>query len=91
LKYFLTEGNLDKYASKFTVKSDSKLEAIKQKGVFPYEFLNNENYFEELSKPDLFKFEDFNSSLKDSNISVDEYYSYLKLFKQFKTRLEYLE
>jgi hypothetical protein len=89
LKSFLAEGNLDKYASKFAVKSDS--EPPKQKGVFPYEFLNDENYFEELSKPDLFKFEDFNSSLKDSNISVDEYYSYLKLAKHFKTRLEYLE
>jgi hypothetical protein len=41
--------------------------------------------------PYLFKYEYFNSSLKDSNISVDEYYSYLKLAKQFKTRLEYLE
>ena len=89
MKSFLAEGNLDKYATKFAIKSES--EPPKQKGVFPYEFLNDENYFEELSKPDLFKYEDFNSSLKDSNISVDEYYSYLKLAKQFKTRLEYLE
>jgi hypothetical protein len=53
--------------------------------------LNDENYFKELNKPDLFKYKDFNSSLKDSNISVDEYFSYLKLTEQFKTRLEYLE
>jgi hypothetical protein len=45
----------------------------------------------DLCKHDLFKFEDFNSSLKDSNISVDEYYSYLKLAKQFKTKLKYLK
>jgi hypothetical protein len=77
LKSFLAEGNLDKYTSKFAIKSDS--EPPKQKGIFPYEFLNDENYFEELSKFDLFKFEDFNFTLKDSNISVD------------KTRLEYLE
>jgi hypothetical protein len=49
LKSFLPEGNLDKYAFKFAVKSDS--EPPKQKGVFPYEFLNDENYFEEWSKP----------------------------------------
>jgi hypothetical protein len=89
LKSFLAEGNLDKYASIFAIKSDS--EPPKQKRVFPYEFLNDENYFEELSKPDLFKYEDFNSFLKDTNIFVDEYYSYLKLAKKFKTRLEYLE
>jgi hypothetical protein len=89
LKSFLAERNLNKYASKFAVKSYS--ETIKQKGIFPYEFLNDENYFEELSKHDLFKFEEYNSSLKDANISVDEYSSYLKLAKKFKTRLEYLE
>jgi hypothetical protein len=89
LKSFLAEGNLNKYATKFAVKSES--EPPKQKEVFPYEFLNDENYFEELSKHDFFKYEDFNSSLKDSNISVDEYCSYLKLAKQFKTRLKYLE
>jgi hypothetical protein len=49
---------------KFAVTPDSKLETKKQKGVFPYEFLNTNNYIEELSKQDLFKYEDFNSFLK---------------------------
>jgi hypothetical protein len=43
--------------------------------------LNDENYFEELKKSDLFKYEDFNSSLKQTNISVDEYGFYLVLVK----------
>jgi hypothetical protein len=58
LKSFLAEENLDKYATKF-----AKI-AEKQKGVFPYEFLNTENYVSELNKQELFQHQDFKSSLK---------------------------
>jgi hypothetical protein len=81
LKSFLAEGDLDKYSIKFVNKLDSKLEIKKQKGVFPYEFLNTDNYVEELNKKNLFNYEDFNSFLKQKNISEEEYDNYIDIKK----------
>jgi hypothetical protein len=63
LKSFLAEGDLDKYATKFARIPE------KQKGVFPYEFLDTQNYVSELNKQELFQYQDFKSSLKQKNIS----------------------
>jgi hypothetical protein len=49
LKSFLAEGDLDKYATKFVRIPE------KQKGVFPYEFLDTQNYVSELNKQELFQ------------------------------------
>jgi hypothetical protein len=43
LKSFLAEGDLDKYATKFARIPE------KQKGAFPYEFLDTQNYVFELN------------------------------------------
>jgi hypothetical protein len=75
LKSFLAEGDLDKYATKFAQIKE------KQKGVFPYELLEENTFVEELNKKDLFKYEDFKSSLKNKNISEEEYYNYKELSK----------
>jgi hypothetical protein len=53
LKSFLAEGDLDKYATKFAKIPE------KQKGVFPYEFLDTQNYVSELNKQELFQHQDF--------------------------------
>jgi hypothetical protein len=84
LKSFLAEGDLDKYATKFAKIPE------KQKGVFPCEFLDTQNYVSELNKQELFQHQDFKSSLKQKNISESEYNTYKRLSKN-KNRLEYLE
>jgi hypothetical protein len=41
--------------------------------------LSENTFVEELNKQDLFKYEDFNSSLKGKNISEEEYNTYKEL------------
>jgi hypothetical protein len=53
LKSFLAEGDLDKYATKFARIPE------KQKGVFPYEFLDTQNCVSELNKQELFQHQNF--------------------------------
>jgi hypothetical protein len=72
LKSFLAEGDLDKYATKFTSKTNPSATPEKQKGVFPYEFLHTQNYISELNKQKLFQHQDFKSSLKQKNISKED-------------------
>jgi hypothetical protein len=84
LKSFLAEGDLDKYATKF-----AKIQE-KQKGIFPYELLEENTFVEELNKQKPFKYENFHSSLKGKNISQEEYNNYLTLNKNYN-RLEYLQ
>jgi hypothetical protein len=83
LKSFLAEGDLDKCATKFARIQE------KQKGVFPYELLEENTFVEELSKQEPFKYEEFHSSLKGKNISEEEY-NYLTLNKNYDW-LEYLQ
>jgi hypothetical protein len=84
LKLFLLEGDLDKYTTKFAKVAE------KQKGIFLYELLSENTFVEELNQQDLFKYEDFNSSLKGKNISESEYNNFFDLSKNMN-RLEYLE
>jgi hypothetical protein len=66
LKSFLAEGDLDKYATKFVPINDSVAGSSKacgkQKGVFPYELLEENTFVEETNKQKLFKYEDFYAS-----------------------------
>jgi hypothetical protein len=43
--------------------------------------LEESTFVEELNKQDIFKYEDFNSSLKNKNISEEEYNNYNELSK----------
>jgi hypothetical protein len=80
---FLSGGTLDQNAQAFNPG------AGREKGFFPYEFLTIHNYQTELQKSEPFTHESFYSSLKQSNISDEEYQIYLKE-SEGKNRLEYL-
>jgi hypothetical protein len=68
---FLAGGTLDQNAQAFNPG------AGREKGYFPYEFLTVENYQTELKKSEPFTHESFYSSLKQSNISEEDYQIYL--------------
>jgi hypothetical protein len=61
-----------------------------QKGVFPYEAISLDNYDEILSKTEPFSKEDFNSYLRQSHISDQDYEKYLSTARKYPTRWEYL-
>jgi hypothetical protein len=81
---FLSGGSLDENSRTFAK------DHVSTKGYFPYEFLTVQNHFEELSKTELFAYEDFFSSLNSSNISEFDYKTYCEEAKKCKTRLDYL-
>ncbi|KAA6398881.1 MAG: hypothetical protein EZS28_005590 [Streblomastix strix] len=62
-----------------------------KKGIFPYETFNTDNVNEVLSKSEPFSMEDFNSSLKKTKISQQDYQIYLEDAKRFKNRWDYLQ
>ena len=62
--------------------SDEKLKLVKQKGVYPYEYMNSFKRFSEDELPDKSK---FFSSLKDSGVSGKEYKKPVNVWKVFKT------
>ncbi|KAA6358261.1 MAG: hypothetical protein EZS28_046212, partial [Streblomastix strix] len=61
-----------------------------KKGLFPYEAFNIDNVNEVLSKSEPFIMEDFNSSLKKTKISQQDYQIYLEDAKrlQFKYKID---
>ena len=63
----LTDKDL-KYLSKEF--SDEKLELVKKKGIYPYEYFNSFKIFKETNLPHIDK---FFSSLKDCGINEKEY------------------
>ena len=54
-----------------------QLELVKKKGVYPYEYMNSFKRFKEDKLPDI---DCFLNSLKDSNISEEEYSRACKVF-----------
>jgi len=92
-----SEGGLDnfKYTKKFLKDkypniTKKELEFIIQKGVFPYEYLDNFDKLDEIKLPPI---ESFYSSLKESSISEDDYQRAQKVWDilKCKTIKEYLE
>ena len=61
-----------------------------EKGIFPYEAINTENYNEVLSKSEPFEQADFHSELNQSDISDTDYQAYLEDARNFPTRWDYL-
>jgi HEPN domain-containing protein len=78
---FLSGGTLDANAQAFNPG------AGREKGFFPYEFLTIHNYQTELQKSEPFTHESFYSSLKQSNISDEEYQVYLKESEKLAQRI----
>ena len=69
-----------KYLSE--VLSGEKLELVKKKGIYPYEYFDSFKKFKETTLPDIDK---FFSSLKNCRISVGEYQRACDVWKVFKT------
>ena len=64
--------------------SGEKLLLVKEKGVYPYEYMNSFKEFKEDELPDICK---FFSSLKDCGISGKEYQRAFDVWKVFKINL----
>ena len=63
--------------------SGKKLKLVKQKGVYPYEYMNS---FKKFSKHELSDKSKFFSSLKDSGINEKEYKKAVNVWKVFKIK-----
>ena len=66
-------SNLPKDAFKYTseeIKNDKKLKLMKQKGVYPYDYMDSFNRFSEKKLPNK---DDFYSILNDEHISDTQY------------------
>ena len=63
--------------------SDEKLELVKKKGVYPYEYFNRFKKFKESELPDI---DNFFSSLKNSGISGKEHERACDVWKVFKIK-----
>ena len=63
--------------------SGEKLELVKRKGIYPYEYFNRFKKFKETNLPDI---DNFFSSLKDCGISEKEYQRTCDVWKVFKIK-----
>ena len=70
---------------------DSFGNGLDNKGLFPYEAININNYNDVLSKPEPFEQKDFYSYLNQKALSDNDYEMYLDDAKRFKTRWDYLQ
>ena len=62
---------------------DEQLELLKKKGIFPYEYLNNFDRFNETSLPGI---ENFYSRLSNTNISDKDYNHAINVWNTFNTK-----
>ena len=77
-------SNLPNDAFKYTseeIKNDEKLKLMKQKGVYPYDYMDSFNRF---SEKKLQNKVDFYSILNDEHISDTQYVNAIKVWKTFK-------
>ena len=86
-------SSLDKFVSnlpndtlKYTseeIKNDKKLKRMKQKGVFPYDYMDSFYRFIEKKLPNK---DDFYSMVNDEHISDTQYVHAIKVWKTFKLK-----
>ncbi len=82
---FTAGGTLKQFGIDFGGESNT------QKGIFPYEAINSENYEEVLNQSEPFPYEAFYSYLNQSNpLTPEAYEEYVNDSKQFANRWEYL-
>ncbi|KAA6387847.1 MAG: hypothetical protein EZS28_016626 [Streblomastix strix] len=62
-----------------------------KKGRFPHEFINTNNYMNELNKCEPFPIEAFDSKLRNKQFSEDKYKDYLVEAASHKSRLDFLK
>ena len=70
-----------KYLSK--VFKGNKLELVKKKGIYPYEYMNSFKRFKENCLPD----KDFFNSLKDCRITDEEYCKAINVWEVFDIKI----
>ena len=79
-------SNLDDDALKYTrdcFPNDEQFKLIKRKGVYPYDYMDSFNRFNEKSLP---KIDDFYSILNDTNISESDYSHAKEVWSTFKIK-----
>ena len=82
---FVAGGTLKQFGIDFGGETNSN------KGIFPYEAINSDNYNEVLSKSEPFSYEDFYSYLNQRNpLSKSDYEAYVIDAKNYSTRWDYL-
>ncbi|KAA6370602.1 MAG: hypothetical protein EZS28_033871, partial [Streblomastix strix] len=64
---------------------------IYKKGKFPHEFINTNNYMEQLNKSEPFPIDAFDNQLRNKKLSELKYQEYLVEAAKFKTRWDYLK
>ncbi|KAA6358741.1 MAG: hypothetical protein EZS28_045732, partial [Streblomastix strix] len=62
-----------------------------KKGRFPHEFINTNNYMNELNKCELFPIEAFDNKLRNKKLREDKYKEYLVEAAKHKSRWDYLK
>ena len=65
------------------IKNDKKLKLMKQKGVYPYGYMDSFNRFSEKKLPNK---DDFYSILNDQHISETQYVHAIKVWNTFKLK-----
>ncbi|KAA6372173.1 MAG: hypothetical protein EZS28_032300, partial [Streblomastix strix] len=83
---FITKGTLKQFATDFGNGGKDG-----QKGVFPYDAINTDNFNDVLSKSEPFSKEYFDNKLRKESITDEAYQIYLEDSKQFKNRWDYLQ
>ena len=71
-----------KYSSE-EIKNNKKLKLMKQKGVYPYDYMDSFNRFSEKKLPNK---DDFYSILNNEHISDTQYVHAIKAWKKFKLK-----
>ena len=77
-------SNLPNDTFKYTsekIKNDKKLKLMKQKGVYPYDYMDSSNRFSEKKLPNK---NDFYSILNDEHICDMQYVRAIKVWNTFK-------
>ena len=77
-------SNLSNDAFKYTseeIKNDKKLKLMKQKGIYPYDYMDSFNRFSEKKLPNK---DDFYSILNDEHISDTQYVHAINVWMTFK-------
>ncbi|KAA6374819.1 MAG: hypothetical protein EZS28_029654 [Streblomastix strix] len=89
---YSTKMKLKQLIKDFTPKASATTEKseIPTKLKFPYEFINYDNYVQELDKSEPFPQEAFRNSIKNKNINIFKYQNYLAVAQQFSNRWDYL-
>jgi hypothetical protein len=83
-KNFVTSMKLSKFVTTFTDKAPNTDD---EKCVFPYEFIQSNNYMEILSKTDPFPQYSFNNVMDKSKMSDADYIKFLNDWKELKDKL----